>query len=617
MNVDEQERSTKRPRVRLVPPRLGEIERRTRGEPGAQRWTRGLRADQRRRAVMVFGNLLLLAVLVGVPFVRGHWRALETQGAHAAFVGCLYGGRVSGGLGALAQEEEHFAAQLARAERDWPRRCMHLLDALAPRPALFVLPAVKAAEERVREAHAIARSELQAVQTYRPGQRMPERALRALQLLRSSVGAQQVQAGVSSELAELPARLDRPAGLAMPARLPLYAAPDASLTLWGDDQVLRIVAVDATGLSYFEAQAGKPFVRARLARPSSLRGYAQSGAHGWLVWGTPAARCAQRGDGCFGKTSRVAEAPAPLLELPPARTLNAHLAGRADRALAATPEGVLLAARAAGGRTELQEFALLAQAEHAELPALSATRSWPARLDDALVLATNDGPLVLGITRAVDRAQLLHVRARASTPLAELAGTEPVWLAACAEDRRVTFAFGAAGQLRIGMLESASKEGGRSWAELTLPVTQVIDGERRDRDRVALVCKQQGALLIAHEADDRLTAIACDESAQQCRKLHIASEVAHFSTIATSRGALIAYAGAQAAQVRVRTFDSARVALGPERIPSACWSKRGLCAKPSLARVGARIVLVAPEKTDLLALESADDGETWSTPPTL
>jgi hypothetical protein len=617
MNVDEHERSTKRPRVRLVPPKLGEIERRTRAEPGAQRWTRGLRAGQRRRVVMLLGNLLLLAVLVGVPFVRGHLRALETQRAHAAFVGCLYGGRVSGGLGELAHEEQYFAAQLARGERDWPRRCTWLLEALAPKPALFVLPAVKAAEARVREACAITRSELQAAQAHVPGQRMPERAVRALQLLRASVGTQLVQAGMSSGPAELPAKLDRRPGLAAPARLPLYAAPDASLTLWGDDEVLRIVALDATGLSYLEAQGGKPFARARLVRPSSLRSYARSDAHSWLVWATPAARCAERGDGCFGKTSRVAAAPAPLLELPAARTLNAHLAGRADRVLAATPEGVLLAARAAGGRTELQEFAVLEEAAHVELPALSATRSWPARLDDALVLPTSDGPLVLGVTHAAGRAQLLHVSARSSTMLGELPGPEPVWLAACAADQRVTFAFGAAGQARIGTLVPASKAGSRTWAELALPMRQVIDSEHPDRDRVALVCKQQGALLIAHDADDRLSAIACSESAQNCRTLHIASDVARFSVVATRSGALIAYAGAQAAQVRVRAFDGTRVAFGPERIPGACWSKRGMCAKPALARLGGRILLVAPEKTDLLALESADEGETWSTPPVL
>jgi hypothetical protein len=146
---------------------------------------------------------------------------------------------------------------------------------------------------------------------------------------------------------------------------------------------------------------------------------------------------------------------------------------------------------------------------------------------------------------------------------------------------------------------------------------QVIDSEHPDRDRVALVCKQQGALLIAHDADDRLSAIACSEASGTCHKHHVASDVTHFSLLATGRGALIAYAGRDAAQVRVRAFDGAREALGPEHIPAACWSKRGMCGKPTLARLGRRILLVAPEKTDLLALESTDEGATWTAPPVL
>jgi hypothetical protein len=87
--------------------------------------------------------------------------------------------------------------------------------------------------------------------------------------------------------------------------------------------------------------------------------------------------------------------------------------------------------------------------------------------------------------------------------------------------------------------------------------------------------------------------------------------------LATEHGALVAYAGATTAQVRVRSIDLMQSTLGPERVPAACWSKSGLCARPTLARVGSRIMLFAPEKTDLVALESADEGESFSTPPVL
>jgi hypothetical protein len=80
---------------------------------------------------------------------------------------------------------------------------------------------------------------------------------------------------------------------------------------------------------------------------------------------------------------------------------------------------------------------------------------------------------------------------------------------------------------------------------------------------------------------------------------------------------LIAYAGRDNAQVRIRSLDVARRKLGAERIPAACWSNGGLCARSSLARLGHRILLVAPEKTDLLALESGDEGATWTAPSIL
>jgi hypothetical protein len=148
-------------------------------------------------------------------------------------------------------------------------------------------------------------------------------------------------------------------------------------------------------------------------------------------------------------------------------------------------------------------------------------------------------------------------------------------------------------------------------------IEQGVDRERPNRDRAITVCKAQGALVVVREVNDQLSAIVCRDLDAPCQKLQLASEVEHFSVLANERGALIAYAGKAAAQVRVRSIDSERGTLGPERIPAACWSKTGLCSTPTLARVGRRIVLAAPEQTDLLMLESADEGESFSAPPVL
>lgn len=600
--------------MRLVPPRIGEVERRTRKDGDAQRWTAGLRTDQRRRMLMLAGNLLLLAVLLGLPFLRGHRRALEAKDAHARFVACLYGGKVAGGLGDLAGEAEYLAAQIARTDRAWPARCNEQRDAIAISPAFFVLPAVKVAEAHVREALLIVRGELDGLSKRSPGTRMPERALRALRLLRATLREQLTSTGLDAPGIELPQRLDDAPKLPAPARLPLYAAPDAALTLWGDDQKLQIAALDATGVAYLEAQGGQPFTRARLVRPSSLRSLVSLDRR-WLVWATAPARCAQRGDSCYGKTMRVAAAPDPLLELPAARTLAGHIAGRPDRSLAAMEHGLLVATRERGGRVAVQSFALPKETPaNAELPALAAQTTWPQRVDDALLLDSPHGPAVLAVAREESAWKLEKIEANSAESLGEITGDGPVWLSGCADRQRTAFAFGDDERVVIG---SRAHAGLHVWSTQRAAIERAIDRDDAQRDRVRTLCSAQGVLVVLREADDRLSLLSCRDQETSCRKLSLAPEVEHFSALLGERAALFAYAGKARAQVRVRSLDLATLKLGPERIPAACWSQSGLCTRPSLARVGSRIVLATADKTDLLVLESADEGATWSAPPVL
>jgi hypothetical protein len=618
MEMDERDaaKAAGRPRTRLVPPRLGEVERRTRPERGAEPWTRGLRATQRRRLYMLLGNAALLGALVGLPFVRGHYRALATQRAHAAFLGCLYRTEVAGGLGEFKDEAEYFAEELARADPALPRRCIRELRDLSESPALFVLPSLKAAEARVREAQHMVQSELDALAIYKPGARMPDRPLRALALLRSTVRALLLASGTHTEQAELPPSLGKRPALSAPARLPLYAAPDAALSLWGDDQVLRVVALDATGLSYLEAQSGKPFSRARLVRPTSLRGFVRGPERDWLLWATAEERCRERSDACFSKSTRIAAAPTPLLELPETRTLAAHMAGRADRSLAASPGGLLLVTRTDHGQSALSEFIVPPEfATAAELPALSASRSWTTVVDEAVVLAARERTLVLGVTRKEGRAELLELRPGSSLPITSLAGGSDSWLATCAGDTAMSFAFGDGQHVRVGsFVHTADGLRAHVWPELTLAVEHAIDPQHPGRDRVRSVCRPEGAVVVAREANDQLTAIVCRDLDAPCRKLHVASGVDHFSVLASGPGALIAYASAELPQVRVQTIEQAEARLAPAHIPGACWTRSGLCSAPNLARLGSRILLVAPDKTDLLALESSDEGKTFRTP---
>ena len=150
-----------------------------------------------------------------------------------------------------------------------------------------------------------------------------------------------------------------------------------------------------------------------------------------------------------------------------------------------------------------------------------------------------------------------------------------------------------------GEAGQALKAAGATKAGLEQAIAQMRGGER------------------VQDANAELSIVVCRHGHSGCTRVPVASGVHHFSTLATARGLLVAYAGDEQAQVRTRTFDLDPGRLGPELVPAACWGKSGLCVRPTLARLGRRIVLVAPEKTDLLALESSDEGQHWRAPPVL
>lgn len=609
-----------RGRVRLVPPRLGEVEQRpSSGDRSAQRWTQNLYGSKRHKLTMILGNMLLLAAMVGFPLMRGHMRARAAQRAYHRFIGCVFGVGSGGGLGELRGEAEYLAARLSTAERAWVAPCSRLLASLALDPALFVLPGVKEAEARVREAVLIVQSELSALAAHKPGEGMPERALRALELLRKTVRVQLERGGFSDREAILPVTLAAAPRLPKPSTLPLYAAPDASLELWGDDQTLRVVALDATGLSFLEVESGKPFTRARLPRPRSLRGFLRSDERSWLLWATPSSRCAQRADGCVGKTTQVAAVSAPLLHLPETRALAAHVAGRIDRSVAPTASGLLMATAAPGGQQRLQEFALPPGfAVGVALPPAVSLHAWPSVVEQTLVLSAKPAPAVFGLQREGAVARLVRVSAGGVQPLARLHSGSASWLSGCAADMRAGVAFGDGTHL---LLASVDLTNGTSqpelWPELAWSAPNVIDDDAAFRDRIVVSCLPGAVLVVAHDAGDELSALVCRLGETQCTRLSIARAVTHLSVLRSGRGALVAYAGDDAPQIRVRSIDAEAARLGPELVPAGCWTTHGLCKRPTLARLGQRVVLLAPDKTDLLALESEDEGRSFRPVPVL
>ncbi len=605
--------------MRLIPPKRRAHSSRNREDEDTKRWAKVLHQKSRSMFVIVGGNVLMLLLLVGGPLWRGHARARATLRAHAAFASCLLGAKAAtpAGIGTPADEPERLAGQLFSADHAWPGRCAGLLGRIAPESAIFLLPGVKRAELRVREAGRVLGVELAALSRFKHGQHVPVRPLLALAQLREMIRAQCEEAG----LVELPLHsvigAAHAASLAAPAELPLYASRDAVVSLWGNDLLLRMLAIDSTGVSYLEAQPGIPYRRSRMVRPASLRGLFRTAATSLLVWATPEQRCRERADGCLAKTTGFALAREPLLELPKARFVAAHLVGRPDRSLALVA-GRLHMTVASLNRRQTVQTLLFADAMLVDdaLPPLVPQRALEA--DHAQVVLFEGPSRVWALSSGHDGTQgtLSLVQAEPREPLAVFAGPTAPWVAACGEQNGLGYVAGDGSAVVLGRV---AERGVRRFAPIALATREVIHEHDPRLDRVVRLCREQGALSVVHTSDNDLIAVWCKDSESTCHALNVAKGVRSFAALSSEHGALIAFSGdTDTPQIFVRSLDVSQGTLSGERIPGTCWaSSRGMCGPPILERLGARVVLGARQGTDLILLESADEGVTWTTPSVL
>ena len=190
------------------------------------------------------------------------------------------------------------------------------------------------------------------------------------------------------------------------------------------------------------------------------------------------------------------------------------------------------------------------------------------------------------------------------------------WVTGCAEQGGVGYAAGNGATLSIGRINEV---GPRSFAPLALATRDVIHESDPRRDRVQRLCRNEGALAVVLTTESELLVVWCEDSEPSCRSLSVSKGVSSFAALSDPQGVLLAYAGdADAPQIFVRRLDLRRGALTPARIAAPCWaSSRGLCGQPILERLGARVLLGARQGTDLLLLESGDEGATWTKPSVL
>jgi hypothetical protein len=601
--------------------------------------------QKRRWWAAIMGNLLLLGGLVGVPFARGIWRAEAVWQSYAQAAACLLGGEPTDppGLRKLEFVDAHFGqtvlAARARGETEkWVRRCDALIAEVAPDQAIFVWPFAKEGELRVREAAEVLRKELAKVKTpERGGERVPHDPVRALVQLRDIVEEHALSAGIIDLPVQSAVRYDSPRDeLRRPTRVPIYAGANAVLTLWGDDRALEVVAVDRTGVSYLKASDGE-YRSLRHVRPKLLEAFVRAENGFFLAYALPREKCRTRTGGCEGKAMGLARARVPLTELPEPRWLSAHPIDRLDRSLLAPDSASApwwLAAETANSGTTLRGFWLTPETggkRDSDLPpvrwslsahdepgaqhlgfARSPTGTW------ALSASVRENSSALHATELDRDASAMVDPGRAAikrepTQLVELPGKGAPWLASCLGSQGLGIAYGNAERLILGSLGvNASHWWSPIQADLGEGVQHPLDASE---DRVLRLCDTQDAMALVLDAKGKLSLLRCVIGESACERRELVRDVQSFAALDTGKSILVASAGAaEEAQIRVQRFDRVGKPLGTIQTPSPCWSpKGGLCDQPYLRKLGSRILLAGRDQTDLLVMESSDDGLSWRT----
>jgi hypothetical protein len=597
----------------------------------AERLVKSFRPNQR-PLVLAFGiNFVIAALLLGVPYVRGRMLANEERRNFVGFAQCLIGGEPAPvpGLSMPRGEREHFAAKVLHASAAWPMSCRPQLKKLAPPNALFLWPSIKQTGADLRAAVDLVDRELTRLAERRKAglARVPQRPLEALSRLQAAsvlyVRAADVDKNIDNDAIVLERRAT---GLATPARLPLIAGDTTELDVWSRDGTLEALALDGRGLSYVRVDDGK-VDRERVKRTSFLRGVVRAGATPYLVWAMPDAKCVDRLDHCADRPTGIApfdkggaQLGEPLWKVP------GHPGGRLDRVLEISDTGRvdLIARDNADGGLELVRVRLpeaLKNPPPDAKPALLETiDTWP--------IVEQAGPtsvtLVPGepraVARASDDADTQHVAASViwaapaedATPLTlEPAAGSGGWIVSCGGDQARWLAYGSTTELRVATIDPHAV---KPLAEHALKLTAALDEVDAGRDRVRLLCDGTRAQLLWIDADHALTQLTC--AADGCgAPSTVAARAAQFTGIFTADGSVIAYHVSMIEPaVRVIHLDARGASAGPALIPAACWEPLGgMCGPAVLASDAQRVLLLARDGPNLLALETVDQGRTFAT----
>ncbi len=572
----------------------------------------------------VLANALLAALLLGVPYVRGRAIASSERPAFARLARCLLGGEPSDapGLGLPKGEREHFADQVLFAKRDWPLSCRSNLQALMPPDAIFLWPSVKEAGADLRavlrlldtELAALHRKRLQSLAT------IPARPLLALSKVQAALTLMAQATGLETGIDNEALRFASQPILAVPARLPLFAAQDATLDLSMEAGVLDALSLDGRGVSWLHMDSGQ-VDHERVKRGGLVRAVLRAGTEPYLVFATPRARCQERKDRCAGRATGIAAYDKGAHALPAPFWLQGHPAARPDRAMQVSSDGqvTLLALGDGGQGLVLRRFHIdTHSAAVADAAPIEPAQSWPVTeasgVLDALLLpgepmqvayAEQDGEEIKAelVAPGTETAPVTLPGLKGVNPFVVACGSGAARFLGVGSDSglRLFRSDGTAGVSELGMLE----------ARIETP----LHPDNPALDRLRLLCTEDALRVFLLDADATLSVSVCDAKRGCVAKRKLAARVAAFSLTSTDNVALVAFSGvAPAREIRILRLDARGQALGPALPAAACWEPAsGMCGVPKLLRDGPRVLLTARDGGDLLAIESNDAGQHFTT----
>jgi hypothetical protein len=585
------------------------------------------RPNRRPRVIALFVNLTVAALLLGGPYFRG-WQIATAERHHfVAFTRCLLGGEIAAapGLSIPRGESEHFAAKVLLAGPDWPLSCRPLLRKVAPPGGFFLWPSIKRYGADVRAAVEMVDRELQRLAEHRRQGlgSVPRRPLDALKRLQAAsvlyARAADIDRDIDNDALVLKPNVRR---LATPSHLPLMAGDTTALQVWSRDGTIEAFAIDRRALSFLRVDHGK-VEHERVRKNAFLRGAVRASKTPYLVWAMPDARCILDDGGCVGRPTGLAQfkkGSSPLAN--PTWKLSGHPAGRLDRVLEVSDTGrVDLVARSGteGGLTLLR-FNLPAPNEGAPSESKTLTletfEEWPIVQAAGPTSASLVGGEPRAVARASDTADGVEASLtwaavdRQPLQLARAAG-HGAWLLQCGAANARWLAFGSTSELHLHRIDP--ERGATPLITQTIDLRATLDETDPAQDKLRLLCAGSRAQLLYVTAKQVLMQVSClDHTCTPATR--VTSGVAQFAALLSGDATIIAYhAGPYELTVKVLRLDAQGAPAGAPLIPAACWEPpRGMCGTPTLTGDARRILLLARDGPDLLALETVDQGRSFS-----